>query len=128
MVLQAAKLLAAVDFPQHNQLVVTPRSHELPIGTGFSPKTPYLRNTTAGDAGQASNSALLFRQGYLKVLGRLERSPSKSQPVKSQAIRLAAKVLLQGVFENFFVGCNVSEQSHRRSKLQVVGITENLLY
>jgi len=46
-----------------------------------------------------------------------QRGRSKSEPLKSQAIRLTTKILFQGAQKNLVVRCSVSEQSHRGSKL-----------
>ena len=53
--------------------------------------------------------------------------PSRSQPFKSQGIGLAIKILLQGSHKDFVVRSNAREQSHRRSKLQIIRVAEDLV-
>jgi len=99
----------------------------LTVATGY--KRRDVRATPRIPRSPFGKSPTPNRRGLRQPGGSsFERSLSKSEPLKSQAIGLTTKILLQCVHKNLIVRCNAREQSHRGSKLQVIGVAENLFY
>ena len=67
------------------------------------------------------------QRGIHDRLNRLETDPQQSQSRKGQAIKFGSKILFQGILKDLVLGCGMGEQSHRRSKLQIIRIAKNLV-